>query len=182
MITFQPDEKIQLIVRKYWFTFGIEVIKLFCIALLPLLLLLFGSEVWGVFSQASIANYSLDTIFLYFIFLYLVWLLFIWMKVFIEWTDYYLDAWYLTNQRIVDVEQTGFFHRNISSISYDRIQDVTIEIKGLIATHLDYGDLHVQSAGESREFVIRGIRHPLQIKERINSLRNGLREDKPAEI
>ena len=52
----------------------------------------------------------------------------------------------------------------------ERIQDVSINIKGIIATFLDFGDIHAQTAGESQKFIIKGIRRPKQIKEIIMKL------------
>ena len=94
-----------------------------------------------------------------------IWTLIAWIKLFTIWTDYYLDVWFITNKRIIDIEQKGFFRREISTFRMERIQDITIEIKGILQTFLDFGDIHVQTAGESQEFIIRGIGHPKQIKE-----------------
>lgn len=72
----------------------------------------------------------------------------------LEWLSYYLDVWIITDQRIVDVRQHSLFHRTVSEISMDRIQDVTVDVPGFIPTMLDFGTIRIQTAGEQGEFVI----------------------------
>ena len=82
------------------------------------------------------------------------------MRIVGVWTDYYLDVWMVTDKRIIDIEQKSFFHRQTSVFRIERIQDITIETRGIIATLLNFGDIHVQTAGESQEFIMRGIANP----------------------
>ena len=93
-------------------------------------------------------------------FAYSIWLLTLWIFIFIEWTDYYLDLWVITNKRILDVEQMGFFRREVTSFGYDYIQDITIETKGFIQTMLKFGTLHIQTAGHNKEILIRDASNP----------------------
>lgn len=103
---------------------------------------------------------------------YSLWLLILWIMFFMEWTDYYLDLWVITNKRIIDAEQKGFFHREVTSFLYGQIQDITVETRGLIETFFKFGTLHIQTAGHNREIVIRDAHHP----EEARSLILGLQE------
>jgi uncharacterized membrane protein YdbT with pleckstrin-like domain len=89
------------------------------------------------------------------------------MKLFAVWTDYYLDIWIVTNRKLVSIDQIGLFNREISTLRMERIQDVTFSINGIVATLLNFGDIHVQTAAEEREFVMRGIAHPDRVKRLI---------------
>ncbi|MDP3792167.1 MAG: PH domain-containing protein [bacterium] len=97
-------------------------------------------------------------------------LLFAWAAFFKKWTDYYLDVLIITDMRVIDIEQKGFFSRDIATISLDKIQDITVNINGVLATFLDFGTLKIQSAGEMTEFVIRDIPNPNKIKSIIYEL------------
>ena len=68
---------------------------------------------------------------------------------FVLWTDYYLDVWLITTERLIDIQQRGLFDRTISELSLNNVQDVTIEIRGIIPTLLKFGNLKVQTASES---------------------------------
>ena len=39
---------------------------------------------------------------------------------------------------------------------------------GVLATFINYGDLHVQTAGQQREFVIKSVAHPNEVRRRLN--------------
>ena len=80
-------------------------------------------------------------------------------------TDYTLDVVKITNRRIIDIDQRGFFSRNIATVHLNMVQDVTIEATGILPTLLHYGNLTIQSAGEQKEFVIKGLRNPDLVKE-----------------
>ena len=65
------------------------------------------------------------------------------------------------------MEQHGFFRREIASFRLERLQDVTTEVRGIVATFLKYGDVHVQTAGTDREFVFKYAANPKEVKEKI---------------
>ena len=156
MIYLEPNEKILLEVRKHRFIFLIEALGSIIAVFIPLIFL-FGIN---FFYNIPITM----PLFTLFGFLYSGWVLLIWIYFFVVWTDYYLDVWVITNERIIDINQRGIFNREISSFHLNRIQDVTVEISGLIATFLHFGTLHVQTAGEKREFIIKGANKPEEVK------------------
>lgn len=84
--------------------------------------------------------------------------------------DWYLDIWVVTDERIVDVNQSGVFGRAIAELQLAKVQDVAIEQKGLFATLFDYGRIRVQSAGEKVEFEFQGIARPNAIQKHIIEL------------
>ncbi len=157
MIYLEPKEKILLEVRKHWFVFLAESIGLTLLVLLPIILLL----ILGLFYDLHLTL----KIFSIFGFLYCGWLTLIWIYFFVIWTDYYLDVWIITNNRIIDIDQKAIFHREVSSFHLDKIQDVSVEVSGLIPTLLNFGNLHVQTASDNREFVIRNAANPGVVKE-----------------
>lgn len=107
------------------------------------------------------------------VFVYAVWLLALWGFFAIQWTNFYLDVWYVTQKRIIDVEQKGIFHREISNLRFDKIQDISIEVTGFIATMLNFGDIHVQTAAEdSSDFFMKDARNPERVRKIIFSQHN----------
>lgn len=58
--------------------------------------------------------------------------------------DYYLDAWIITDQGIIDLNWVGWFHRQSSRVLYSDIQGVSYEIQGILATVLTYGTIGVE--------------------------------------
>lgn len=91
---------------------------------------------------------------------------------FLFWMDYYLDMWIITNRRVIAIEQKGLFRREIAEILLPRVQDVTIEISGVVETFLKFGTIKIQTAGE-REFIIHNIPRLYEIKDIILKYSNG---------
>jgi len=85
---------------------------------------------------------------------------------FLIWMDFYLDMWIITTKRIIDIEQRGLFSREISEIPLIHIQDITMEVRGIVRTFLKFGTIRIQTAGE-REFTVRDIPHLYEIKDLI---------------
>src|SRR5690606_4537603 len=84
------------------------------------------------------------------------------------WTDWYLDLWTITNLRLIAIDQRGLFRRSVSSFRYERLQDINVEINGLIPTFLDFGTLEAQTAGHGEsDFLFAGAPHPREIKAKI---------------
>lgn len=103
--------------------------------------------------------------------------LFIWLFSFFSFIDYYLDLWIITDQRIIDVRQEGFFSRVVAELKLSQIQDVTSELEGFFQFIFKFGDVHVQTAAEVGRFVFKQIPNPEKVRDIIIKLaeqkRNG---------
>ena len=163
MIELQPDEHIILEARGHWFIIALEILGYLVLLALPYILYPYIHDVELSLPQGSRFSLAIDPAFG--VFISGAWTLVIWMRVVGAWTDYYLDVWTITNKRVLDIEQKGMFHRKTSIFRIERIQDVTIEVKGIIATLLNYGDIHVQTAGEGQEFIMRDIARPKHVRQ-----------------
>ena len=156
----ETDEHVLLVVRKHWFILVRDSLAPLFLFVVPVCLYLLTGKI--VFTNQTIANLPhKDAVILFFISL---WGLITWMMLFLVWTDYYLDTWTITDRRIIATDQQGFFRRIIASFRYERLQDINIEINGFIATMLDFGDIHTQTAGHDTEFKINGVPNPRAIK------------------
>ncbi len=148
------------VVHRHWFYLFKEVIAFGMVAFVPLIavILFYG---FGLGAYVVIPG-SPGLLFAAFM---CAWFLLIAPMVMVVWTDYHLDMLLITNRRIIAIEQKGLFAREISSFRYERIQDITIEIHGIIATLLDFGDIHIQTAGDNRDFLITYIPKPQRVKD-----------------
>lgn len=163
-IALDTDEKVLLITRRHWFTLFVRMlapVSLFLFSLIALPVFFSFSEVRAVINDAP----ELIPLAIFFSSL---WFLFLWIAIFQIWTDYYLDIWTITSKRIVAIDQRGLFNRHISSFRYERLQDIHVEIAGIIPTFLDFGTLKAETAGDSGEkFIFKGIPRPRSIKAQI---------------
>ena len=156
------DEEILFIVHKHWFALLGEIVVFSFAGLAPLLLVVLMNNVPADFLAVVPGNATLLAIALAFL-----WLTFVLPFVFVVWTDHYLDSLILTTRRVIDIEQRGLFSREVSSFRLDRVQDITTEVHGLIPTFLNFGNVHIQTAGETRQFIAKFIPDPHAVKTAI---------------
>jgi len=168
----ESGEHVLLEVRKHWFLLFIKTWFLPVLAVLPMaaFLVIATSNVQIPFTV------TMDHVWLI-VFFYLLWILILWLVAFVIWTDYYLDAWFITYRRVIDIDQKGIFAREVSSLPFERIQDVTTDVSGPVATLLNFGTMSVQSAGDKREFYMRGARKPYECKDVILDQRQKVRQE-----
>ncbi len=95
---------------------------------------------------------------------------FIWLLFFFSLIDYFLDVWIITDQRIIDIRQKGFFSRSISEVRLNRIQDVSSESAGFLPTVLHFGNVIVQTASENSKLFFEEVANPEHIRDMLMRL------------
>lgn len=112
------------------------------------------------------------------IFFFLVGLHFLFTTImsFFIFIDYYLDVWIITDQRIISIEQKGLFNRVINEVRYERIQDITSVVPGLFATYFKYGNILIQTAGESERMALKQIPDPIETRRLISEIYDNVLE------
>ena len=173
-----PGETIILEMRKHWFIFlGPLFIFIFAVFAPWILYMLLQSS----FAEKITESFTFieENLFIIKFFFYPAWVLVFWVSLFVQWTNYYLDVWYITDKRIIDIDQKSLFNREISNLRFDRIQDVSLEVKGFIGTLLGFGDIRIQTAAEnSKDFKMRNAYHPERVKKIVFSQHNIVSEQK----
>lgn len=164
-IRLEPDEKILIQTRRHWFIIVAQIASVLVLTIAPLLLLAIINALLATYANTSglFSTYAPHITFIY-----MFWLIFAWISIFNFWTNYYLDVLTITDRRAILVNQKGLFRRNIASFRLERMQDMNVEIQGLIATLLDFGTVTVETAGHSdEEFKATDLPNPSDIKSLI---------------
>ena len=164
----RPYENVQRLIYRHWF---IIVSKLLIFTLLALVPLVF----WYAASRYSVRVELLGLLNFFFALYYLVW----WNGLFYSLTMYLLDTWIITDHRVLDNEQHGLFSRTLSEMSLAKIQDVSVETKGLLPTFLNYGNLEVQTAGAEVKFIFKQIPNPSAVKALLMEAHNQFMAEHP---
>lgn len=95
---------------------------------------------------------------------------------FYYWYGYRNTVCVLTDQRIVNVTQKGFFNKKINEAELNRIQDVSTTVKGVMPTLFGYGQVTVSTASENT-LVLHNMADPYELQQAIlRVLRNGPEE------
>jgi uncharacterized membrane protein YdbT with pleckstrin-like domain len=161
----EPGEEIVLQVRQHILVFLLRVLPLLLLAFAPSVLSGFFSMFSSASPQAGAAYSSLGVPSHLYRFFNGVWLLCLWTAFFSMLTRHYLTVWIITNLRIVDIKQYSLFNRVVSSFLLVRVQDVTTDVSGILATIFRFGKLSVETAGKDEEFQMSGIVHPENIRD-----------------
>lgn len=156
----EPGEHIITQVRQHPFVLFLKILPLILLAVLPFIV----APIVTAFDTMSQVTGELSVSFRFFIGM---WWLFIWMAIFQIVTKYFLTSWVITSHRIVDIHQEAFFRRKVSSFLLVRVQDVTTNIHGILATLIGFGDINVETAGSVEEFHMRGVRAPEYLRDLI---------------
>lgn len=153
----QPGEKVVLVLRRHW----IDLLRILAfsavLALVPVAVfgIIFVAK-GDVLSHPVFAPLSLSLLFSYGFLLFTLTIT--------EITDYWLDVWIVTTERIINTEQHGLFNRLVSEVRLEQVQDVTSETLGFLETFLTYGDVYIQTAGEKMRFRFKNVDNPDEVK------------------
>jgi hypothetical protein len=157
----EQNEYIILIARRHWFKPVLETLLVFFSLLIPLVV----SSV--VFSLPDLSD-KLGNVGALSIILILSWFFVVWNIIFIIWTNHFLDVLILTNLHVIDIDQIGLWHREVSTLQLPKIQDISSKTEGIIASVLNYGDLEIQSAGSLTNFIVKGVQKPDLLRQKMN--------------
>jgi hypothetical protein len=81
-----------------------------------------------------------------------------------------MDALIITDQRVVENEQRGFFSKTVTELLYRDILEISYTKEGISASLYNFGDIKIRTAAES-EIVFEKIPNPAEAVEIINRIR-----------
>ena len=148
----QADEKVIVIVRKHWIVLSNTILVALLVAVVPLAI-----PLW----VTGLAPFVMHL----FWFFYFMVLTLLWVGVGFTIVDYLLDAWVVTDTRLIDVEQSGLFNRKVTTLNLKNIQDIVVEVSGITQTALHVGTILIETAGEHTRLVIPNAPYPEEVKQ-----------------
>lgn len=83
-----------------------------------------------------------------------------------------MDALIITDQRVVENEQRGFFSKTVTELLYRDILEISYNKEGITASMYNLGDIKIRTASEN-EVVFEKIPDPAGVVEAINRIRQG---------
>lgn len=166
----REGEEVKFILRRHTVTLLPLVLVFFAFAFLPLAFYsLFVPYALPALAQKPYSDIYFLVMTIYYGFL--------WIIILIEWLDYYLDIWIVTDQRILEIEQNNLFHRVSSELDLKRVQDISSAVNGMWQTFFQYGDIKIQTASESNVITPKSIPHPVMVRREIMELCKAAQEE-----
>ena len=145
----RPDEEVRLVVRRHPIVFFWPLLQSTIALAFIVLALIF----WGL----GDIFYIVVTVLILIIFSLIFKISFIYSNSFCL----------VTNQRVINVDQRGFFNRVITETDYAKIQEVTNSTAGMIGTTFNIGEINILTAGKESQLTIRNIPDPYSIQQEI---------------
>ena len=94
--------------------------------------------------------------------------------------SWFFSLYIISNERLIQIIQKGFFNRKVVDISHTKIQSVNYEIKGLQATMFGYGTITVQTY--VGDLLLNYIHKPEQVHQLMVEQMRGVKSVSPAGI
>ena len=92
------------------------------------------------------------------------------MYAFYRYLVWFFSAYIITNNRLVDVDFVGLFHKDYTETSVENVQDVTSKVAGPFAVMFNYGLVYVQTASEQTEIEFNNVPQPDVVTKIIGEL------------
>lgn len=157
-------ENIVMIIRRHPISMLFYLISVLIIAPTPFIFFAIGPTFAPVLFAPPLGDLM--------IYLSIIFYLFLWIFIYVALIDYYYDTWIITNERILEIDQKRLFNRIVSELKLIKIQDVTSEVPGILATFLKFGNISLQSAGEIEKFEFKQIPNPVETRKMIVELQS----------
>ena len=150
-----PQERVLLVLRAHPITNAFWILTTGLFFLLPLF---FGQYINYININS---NQQLFLIIIYYalVFSYAISKFYFW----------YFNIGVVTNQKIVDVDAHNLINTITTASTVDKVEEVEKKSLGVFSSVFDYGDIHVQTAGEKPNIEFIKIPHPSEVIEIINS-------------
>lgn len=157
----ESSEKVFLLIRRHWVIFFVIFLFIFILLVPVVILIIYWLANPDTFS-GPLGNFVI-------IFSGMYALSVVGLSLY-GFVNYYLDVYIVTNKRIVDIQQKGFFRREIAELHLHQIQDVEARVEGFFQTLMHFGDIYIQTAGERENFVFEDVPHPYTLAKEIVEL------------
>jgi hypothetical protein len=144
----EKDEKVVMVVHRHWLL-GILYLFWPTVAFVSCWVVFYYAPHQTIFYLATFGSVGS-----------IIW----WIRNFL---DYYLDAWIVTNQAVIDLEWLGLFRRRSARVLYSDIQGVAYEISGLGGTLLRYGTMSIEKISTGSAFELPHVFAPRTVESAI---------------
>lgn len=91
--------------------------------------------------------------------------------------SWYFNVYFVTDDRIIDVDFYNLIDKRVSDAAINKIQDVSYTTAGVLGTLLNFGDVLIQTASEVTEFSFESVPNPEKVSKILDDLKHNMKGD-----
>lgn len=159
----EPNEKIELFLRRHFITNLSWIVISILAFILPLVVIQLDQSLGINLIVASPFKILVASLIIY----YLLLLAYV-IENFLFW---YFNIYIVTNMHLVDVTLNSLLSRSIIEIELDDIQSVSSQMRGLLRSIYNFGQVQIKTGAEQEEIIFEEVPRPDLVADRIQDLR-----------
>ena len=82
-----------------------------------------------------------------------------------SWIYWYFSVYIVTDQRLIQITQKGFFHKKVVDLALNQIQMVNYEVRGIQETLLGFGTIMVQT--QVGDLTVHDVHKPAEVQKEV---------------
>ncbi|MFH0820591.1 MAG: hypothetical protein V1908_02345 [Candidatus Peregrinibacteria bacterium] len=157
------SEPVQFFFRKHWTYFSKIVILGILIGLLVLMVMI------GLYGLVRV--FPVYPLRVFFVFVALIGSFLYLTLFFLELLSYYFELTIVTSHRVILVQKTIFLKNDSGAIDLPKIQDLSVESRGILQNYLRYGKMIITISASVPPVVIENVPNPHEMLERANRVK-----------
>lgn len=161
----EADETIELAMRRHWVTNVPWILAALFIFALPGLIIFLDQYFGFNFLRGIPDKIYIGTL--------ILWYMLVVAYVIEQFLHWYFNIYIVTNTHLVDINFISLLNRNINEARLEDIQNITSKVRGVIGSLFYFGDVHIQTAAETRVIDFISIPKPDVVADRIQDLQEG---------
>ncbi len=154
----RDNEQIKLTLHRHWIILVFHFLYFVALFVTTAILLVFKDSIIDLFGSA-----------LYWGSVSLYWIIFL-TFILIDWMNDELDIFIITDSRVIAIDQISALSRSVNECSLDRVQEVNAHTSGIFQSIFGFWDVHIHTASETSNMVIRYAPNPIENARRINNI------------
>lgn len=162
----EPNEIIELFLRKHWVTNVPWILISFFLAILPFLIVFTDVALNLGFTTNLPANLSIGFIIIWYMMLsaYMI-------ENFLYW---YYNIYIVTNQNIVDINYSSLLARSVVEVKLADVESQKSSIKGVVRQLFNFGNVIIETAAENQRIEFIDVPKPDLVADRVQDLKSAI--------
>jgi len=144
----KPDEKVLYVIRRHWFSYIPNIVFSFLVAT--------GIIGVGIALMTNVISLTGLNVEIFTLCVSMV-VLSVMVVILHGFVDQYLDVFIITDDRIIDIKQNGFFRQKTNELHLVDINDVETEVSGIFGVYMKFGNLAIKTGSENEEMSIESV-------------------------